>query len=561
MHYSPTITTTVSTAIAQAIMARADHVFGLVGNANSHVVSFLTAAEFPYTSTRHEVAAVTAADAFYRAGGGIAVATTTCGAGFTNTITALAEARAARIPLVYVTGSAPTRGPRPFDLDQAGMVKALGIDLITVSPETVLADMDAAFDLAEKNRVPVVVNLPFDIQTATVTADETVFSGSEMSTTSATTAHFNPPPHASDADVEAAAGILRASKRTLIISGRGVVLSDTSGQVRDLGDRLGALHMHSAMARNVIDTPWSLGTAGGFTHPSYVEITQQADTVLILGASWNQFQFRGGNLVRPDATVVHVDVEKHPASQRSDLRVSGDLRDVLPRLTALLPDVPLSSWRDSLTAVPAAEDRETMPDLFNDYGPDGRLDPRGVMRRLNEILPTDRAVTTDGGHFLGWVPLYLESPCPQSQVIVGTAIQTIGLGFPSAVGVTAARPSDFTVLVTGDGGGLMAIADAETFIRTARRGAVIVMNDAAYGAELHQFRNEGLDTGSMLIPDVDFAALGRGFGARGITIESPEDFDLVEKELAAQPEGVIVLDVKISREIIADFIAEVLKKQ
>lgn len=561
MHFSPTITTTVSTAIAQAIIDRADHVFGLVGNANSHVVSFLTEAGFPYTSTRHEVAAVTAADAFYRAGGGIAVATTTCGAGFTNTITALAEARAARIPLVYVTGSAPTRGPRPFDLDQAGMVKALGIDLVTVTPETVVADIDAAFDLAELNRIPVVVNLPFDIQTAPVTTGPSEISESVRSAIAATTVHFNPPAHATENEIAAAAEILRNSTRTLIISGRGVVLSDTADQVEDLGNRLGALHMHSAMARNVITNQWCLGTAGGFTHPSHVRITQQADTVLVLGASWNQFQFRGGNLVHPDATVIHVDVEKHPASQASDLRVNGDLRDVLPRISAHLDDSKIPSWRDELGAIPAAEDRDTMPELFHDYGPDGRLDPRGVMRRLNDILPKDRAVTTDGGHFLGWVPLYMESPEPQSQVIVGTAIQTIGLGFPSAVGVTAARPDDFTVLVTGDGGGLMAIADAETFIRTARRGAVVVMNDAAYGAELHQFRNEGLDTTSMLIPDVDFAALGRGLGARGFRIETPEDFALVEQELADQPEGVIVLDVKISREIIADFIAEVLKKQ
>nr|WP_244465384.1 thiamine pyrophosphate-binding protein [Corynebacterium xerosis] len=62
-----TLAATVSTAIADVILARADHVFGLVGNANSHVVSHLTSRGFPYTATRHEAGAVAAADAFFRA--------------------------------------------------------------------------------------------------------------------------------------------------------------------------------------------------------------------------------------------------------------------------------------------------------------------------------------------------------------------------------------------------------------------------------------------------------------------------------------------------------------
>ena len=56
-----TLAATVSTAIADVILARADHVFGLVGNANSHVVSHLTFRGFPYTATRHEAGAVAAA--------------------------------------------------------------------------------------------------------------------------------------------------------------------------------------------------------------------------------------------------------------------------------------------------------------------------------------------------------------------------------------------------------------------------------------------------------------------------------------------------------------------
>ncbi|MCG7439900.1 thiamine pyrophosphate-binding protein [Corynebacterium freneyi] len=572
---------TVSTAIADVILARADHVFGLVGNANSHVVSHLTSRGFPYTSTRHEAGAVAAADAFFRAGGGIAVATTTCGAGFTNTITALAEAKAARVPMVYVTGSAPAAGARHFDLNQAGLLDALGIDHFTPTPETAAADAHAAFALAQTHQEPVVLLLPHDLQTAPLVDGGDVLSRPEL----LRPAHATPTRPMSNglrAELAAVADALASARRPLILSGRGVVRAGVADDVAALGDRIGALHMHSAMARNVVGGQWCMGTAGGFTHRAHVPIARDADVVLVLGASFNAHQVRGGSLFSPDATVIHLTLEEHPSSREADVRVLCDLAPVMPVLDELVAerlagtDVPdgtitadaaasptasRRTWRDELGALPPAEDPVTQPELFHERGADGRLDPRAALRELDRILPKRRTVCTDGGHFLGWVPMYLDSPDPRAQVLVGTAIQTIGLGFPTAIGVAAARPDDYTVLVTGDGGGLMALSDAETVFRTVRRGAVVVMNDAAYGAELHQYRAEGLDTASMVIDDVDFAAVGRSFGARGVTVADMSDFARVSELLDDDPSGVIVIDVKISREVIADFISEVLKKQ
>ena len=566
---------TVSTAIADVIVERADHVFGLVGNANSHVVSHLTVQGFPYTATRHEAGAIAAADAFHRAGGGIAVATTTCGAGFTNTITPLAEANAARVPMVYVTGSAPAAGARHFDLDQAALLDAMGIDYFTVSPASAAADAHAAFTLAESRRAPVVLLVPFDEQNRPLADGGSVVSRPER----VRPAHAALPfPEADPDGLDRIAELLAGAERPLILSGRGVVAAGAAEAVAELGDAVGALHMHSAMARNVVGGEWCMGTAGGFTHRGYLEYTRSADVVLILGASFNAFQSRGGGLFAPDATIAHVVLEEHPSSLPVGLRVLADVGSAVPRLVDSvreLRDASAPTWRDAIGSLPPAEDRATQPELFHDYGADGRLDPRAALRRLNGMMPAQRTVCTDGGHFLGWVPMYLDSPDPHAQVLVGTAIQTIGLGFPTAIGVAAARPDDFNVLVTGDGGGLMAMAEAETVFRTVRRGAVIVMNDAAYGAELHQYRAEGLDTASMVIDDIDFAAMGRSLGARGVTVATVADFALVAEELAAMDaagdgvdgdaaagnSGVLVIDLKISREVIADFIAEVLKKQ
>lgn len=121
--------------IARQLLAEQATVFGVVGNGNIHIVSDFHRAGGRYISTRHEAGAVAAADAFYRATGMIAVATSTYGPGFSNTLTPLSEAHAARIPLVYITADAPAAGLRPIDIDQRAIAAAMGLQSVVVTEE------------------------------------------------------------------------------------------------------------------------------------------------------------------------------------------------------------------------------------------------------------------------------------------------------------------------------------------------------------------------------------------------------------------------------------------
>src|SRR5690606_21752389 len=116
-----------------------------------------------YTAMRHEAGAVAAADAFYRASGRVAAATATYGAGFTNTLTALAEAAQARIPLILVVGDEPTSGPRPWDVDQIALASAVGARTYTVGRTDAAATTIIALEHALTYRVPAVLAIPYDV--------------------------------------------------------------------------------------------------------------------------------------------------------------------------------------------------------------------------------------------------------------------------------------------------------------------------------------------------------------------------------------------------------------
>ncbi|MEX5303625.1 thiamine pyrophosphate-binding protein [Kocuria sabuli] len=542
----PAVPATVSTAVADVLAERTDHLFGLMGNGNAHLISSLTSRGFGFTSARHEAATVAMADAYHRATGRVGAATTTYGAGFTNTCTALAEARLARIPLVLVVGDAPTTGRRAFDIDQTGAAAAVGVSTLVATPDNAAAITHRAFDLARRTVQPVVLAIPYDFATAPLTGR------SELDPLPA-----KPARTATGEELDRIAGVLRTASRPLVLAGRGVSLADAATPLKELGDRLGALFMTSVMAANIVDSPWDLGIAGGFTRAHRLELARQADVVLVAGASLNSFQSRYGTLFAEGTRVIRIDNEPESAVTHPAVTdyVRADLGPCLAALTGRIPAAaPERTWRGSAPEVATAGFRS--PDPVEDpaeFGPDGRLNPRAVVAALEHVLPKERSVVMDGGHFIGWAPMYLSVPDPQAMVLVGTAFQSIGLGFGSAAGVSVARPERTTVFVTGDGGGLMGLADFETFLRATRRGVVVVLNDSAYGAELHQYASQGLDPTAMLIDEVDFAAIGRALGAAGTKAHCLADLTALQDWLDGHQEGVFVLDVAISQKVVAEF--------
>src|SRR4029079_9185028 len=88
------------------------------------------------------------------------------------------------------------------------------------------------------------------------------------------------------------------------------------------------------------------------------------------------------------------------------------------------------------------------------------IDPRTLSKAVDEILPKDRVVASDSGHFCGWVPRYLRVPNAKPSCLSHSS-QSVGLGLASVIGLAVANPGKLAVLGAGDGGVLMSIADLE----------------------------------------------------------------------------------------------------
>ncbi|MFF4457564.1 thiamine pyrophosphate-binding protein [Streptomyces goshikiensis] len=558
--------TTLSAAVGRTLAACGiRHAFGVVGGGNILATAALTASGVRYTAARHEGGAMAMADAYYRATGEVAVCTTTHGPGLANTATPLAEAVKNRSGVVLLCGDAPLAGPRPHDIDQSAFAASLGVPVVRLSdPATARREIAGAVGTARARQCPVAVFIPGDLSGAAVPADEP-----EPDTAADPVVPAYPVPAypvadgpagaAPPQDLARAVAALAGARRPLLLAGLGAWRSGAGKILLELGDRLGALYATTVMASGLFhDSPWSLGVCGGFADPAAAALAGEADVIVAFGARLDTFTLHGGRILDPAATVVQVDLTAGPTADRVDVHVRGDAAAVAAQLLDALdaPAPPPPGWRTGATARALPAGWAARP--YEDASAGGRIDPRTLTSALARLLPAQRTVVLDGGHFIGWPAMYWRIPDPAGLVFTGAAFQSIGLGLAGAVGAAVGRPDRTVVAAVGDGGALMGLSELDTLIRTGRPALVVVYDDAAYGFEEHMYAPQGADSATMTFADTDFAGVARALGAAAATVRTVDDLDVVRSWRDRGAPGTLLLDCKVVSGVVAPYLADLI---
>jgi thiamine pyrophosphate-dependent acetolactate synthase large subunit-like protein len=107
----------------------------------------------------------------------------------------------------------------------------------------------------------------------------------------------------------------------------------------------------------------------------------------------------------------------------------------------------------------------------------------------------------------------------------------------------------------------MSVAEMDTLVRLGLPMVVVVYNDSAYGAEVHHFTESTDDElASVRFPETDIAAIGRGFGATGVTVRTEDDLSAVRDWLASERSAPLVVDAKITSDGGSWWLAEAFHK-
>ncbi|HZD65330.1 MAG TPA: thiamine pyrophosphate-binding protein [Acidimicrobiales bacterium] len=530
------------------------HLFGVVGSGNFAVAQAAATAGVAFVAARQETAAVAMADGYARVSGEIGVVTLHQGPGLTNAATGVAEAAKARTPVVVLAADTAAGDRRSnFRIDAPGLASSVGAVVERLAtPESATGDLARALRRARVERRAVVLLAPVDVLGAACAGA----LPEEAAPGFASDLAPRPAPRA----VCQLADLVGEAARPVVLAGRGGVLSAARGPLERLASAMGAPVATSAVANGLFaGSPRALGISGGFASPAAARTLARADLVLAFGASLNAWTTRHGALVAPGARVAQVDVDADALGVHLpiDLGVVGDAAETATVLAEELARRGHRGGGDGATPSPtgwAAAARPWREEAYQEASTADRVDPRTLSIGLDRLLPPDRTVAVDSGHFMGWPAMYLGVPDPAAFVFT-QAFQSVGLGLASGIGAAVARPERLTVACVGDGGALMALGELETVARLGGAMVVVIYNDAAYGAEVHHFGPLGYPVDLARFPDTDFAAQARALGAEGVTVRQPGDLDALQSWLARR-ERPLVIDAKVNPAVVAEWLEE-----
>jgi len=520
--------------------------FSLLGDANMNFAVRLAEQGCRMIYVRHEHCAVAAAMAFARKTGDVGVATVTCGPGLTQLMTALPAAVRARLPVVIFAGEAPLKsGWYNQAIDQAPFVTATCSAYHSLHlPARMPAAIRDAFLQARRERRPVVVGVPFDLQ-------DLAWSGSEDLPAPSRTlvpAVSPVPPHPDD--VARAAQMIREAGKVIVMAGLGAVEAGAAGACRNLAETCDGLLAETLPARGLFhDDPFSLGVAGGFSSEIAFDCFGEADLIVAVGCSLTFHNAAGGSLW-PKAKVLQIDLDPVSVNQgrvAADAHMRADARLGAEALADALTARPVS-WRSG----DLAERIRTLPADSTPFDIEpGALDPRDVVSALEDALPAEWEMVNSSGH-CSYFFAHMRSR-PQSQFLTIREFGAIGNGISFAMGVAAARPDRTVVLFDGDGSLLMHVQELETFARHGLNILIVVLNDGAYGSEIHKLRAEGLPEDGAVFGRTDLAAIARGFGLAGETVTDLSDLpELIDR--FARTGGAAVFDFPVSDRVVSPVI-------
>lgn len=491
------------------------------------------------------------ADGYARTTGKVAVVTAQNGPAAAILVPPLAEALKASIPIVaLVQEVARDQTDRNAfqELDHHALFSSSAKWIRTVTvPERIEDYIDMAFTAAASGRPgPAVLMLPADLLLEP-------HSGGEQRGLSLGTFpldRVSPDPER----IKAAAELLAAAERPLIIAGGGVHSSGACAALAELQEVAGLPIATTTMGKGVVaDThPLTVGVVGYFmgkasrTH-FMRELVRDADVVMLVGNRTNQNGTDSWSLYPPGATYIHLDIasEEIGRNYEAAIRLAGDAKLGIEALVETMRSLDLSKRHAGRSEVEAAiadgkRKYEVQTAGLRESG-QAPVRPERVMAEIDQRLRADDIVVADASYSSIWITNFLTAHQPGHRFITPRGLAGLGWGLPMAMGAKVGNPDARVICVCGDGGFAHAWAELETARRMGLAVTLIILNNQILGYQKHaETKKFGAYTDAVDFEPVDHAAIAKACGLGGIRVERPEQIGPALDEALAAGQTVLI---------------------
>ncbi len=537
-----------SEAICETLVAEGiDHVTGIVGSAFMDLLDLFPAAGIRFIPVRHEQSAAHMEDAYSRISGKAGVCIGQNGPGITNMVTSVAAANMGHTPMVVICPSAgtPTVGWDGFqECDTVGVFKPITKGTVRIPHPSRAADCTrTAFRMAYALRGPVLLDVPRDYFYGEV--EDYILEPHQY--------RVDDRGCGSPESLQKAAELFANAERPVIISGRGVVDTDSQNIVAEIAELMTApvactyLHNDAFPA----DHPLWMGPIGYMGSKAAMNTVAEADVILAIGTRLSVFGTTPQydiNYFPETAKIIQIDINPLNIARTHPVEVGiiGDAKaasiELLAKLKAIVGDkAPVQARLDLVKERVAAFDKE-IEDLAMEPGTP--MNPRRVLYEIAKVLPKNAIVCTDIGNVASTENSYLK--CYEGKKhIAALTFGNTGFSYPAGLGAKLAAPDCPVINIVGDGAWGMSLHEVSTAVQENIPTISCVFHNTEWGAEkrnqidFYNNRFVGCD-----IEAPDFAEVAKTMGAHGVRISTPEEVGpAILEAIALNKPTVIQFDV------------------
>jgi len=417
--------------------------------------------------TRHEQAAVHAADGWARLTRTAGVAIVTAGPGVTDGVTGVANAFQAQVPLVVLGGAAELRfiGKGALqEMEQTSLLRPITKASFTASDPRRLAEyIRTAFRIATSGVPgPVFVELPFDVLCTQVQDP-----------------YFPPAPRPwprqpGDPDaIRAAAQLVREARHPIVFAGSQIWWDDAADALRRFADKTNIPVLTNAMGRGSLppDHPLSFSLARK-------KAFRAADLVIVVGTPLD-FRVGYGAAIDARARIVQIDRDPTRIGQNREAHVAllGDARSILDQLTDALDAAEPTAWIDELRVAERKAHAEIATHTTANSRP---INHYRLAQAIADAIDPDTILIGDGGDCVALAARVIPLARPGQWLDPGP-LGCLGVGAPFALAAKKLHPGRKVLVLSGDGSFGLNGFDFESCIRFNLPVTVVVGNDAAWG--------------------------------------------------------------------------------
>jgi acetolactate synthase I/II/III large subunit len=494
--------------------------FGVPGGQTLPFYRAARAVGFNHVLMRDERSAACAADAYARISGRVGICDATVGPGAADLVPGLAESLASGVAVLAIVADIRTEWEHlrrqsiaSQSLEQRELLAPVTKWVARVShPDAIDEMVDQALRVATTGRPgPVALEIPEDVFYATLTERHRV---RHLDDGAGLWPRFRTRP--TPDTIEAAAAVLMASQRPLIVAGGGVLSSHAAGALSEFAEthRIGVVTTINGKGSIDETSTASIGVTGAFGVLEAGRAMRDADVLVVIGSKLDQLSTFNWKLPAPSQVVIQIDSDGEQIGRacRVDVSVCGDALEAIGQL-----DGALNGWQHRWWTTRG--ERSTEPQFL-----DGRIVPDAIIREIDDALVADDVVVSDASLASGWLAGSYRVKQPGRGFVAPRGLAGIGWAGGAAIGARMATPpSAKVVAVAGDGAWGYAMAEVETAVRRHLDLVYVVLNNSAFGWITHVEQRVGIVERSLL-GDVDFAAAAIALGASGARVSDDDGF-------------------------------------